>query len=84
MEWVQKLRAITAAVIGGVSLSGGRGGFGGAITGTILLGLIFNIIDLTRLDPYWQYVVIGAIVLIAIILDKFYLGCQYRAIFILV
>jgi ribose/xylose/arabinose/galactoside ABC-type transport system permease subunit len=65
-----ELRAITAAVIGGVSLFGGRGSFVGSFLGAVLIGLIFNIIDLLALDPYWQFVVIGLMVLIAVLSDK--------------
>ena len=65
-----ELRAITAAVIGGVSLFGGKGSFVGTFLGAILIGLIFNIINLLGLDPYWQSIIIGLIVLIAVLSDK--------------
>jgi ribose transport system permease protein len=65
-----ELRAITAAVIGGVSLFGGRGSFLGAFLGAVLIGLIFNIIDLLALDPYWQFVILGLMVLIAVLTDR--------------
>jgi ribose/xylose/arabinose/galactoside ABC-type transport system permease subunit len=73
-----ELRAITAAVIGGVSLFGGRGSFIGSFLGAILIGLIFNIIDLLALDPYWQYVVIGLMVLIAVLSDKLVYNISMR------
>lgn len=65
-----ELRAITAGVIGGVSLFGGRGSFLGAFLGAVLIGLIFNMIDLLALDPYWQFVVMGMMVLIAVLTDN--------------
>jgi ribose/xylose/arabinose/galactoside ABC-type transport system permease subunit len=73
-----ELRAITASVIGGVSLYGGRGSFLSAFLGTILIGLIFNIIELLGFGPYWQYLFIGIVVLVAILADKVLLNVSIR------
>jgi ribose transport system permease protein len=64
-----ELDAITAVVIGGASLFGGRGTIGGAIVGALVLTSIRNGLDLRSVSPYWQTVVQGAIVVIALELD---------------
>jgi simple sugar transport system permease protein len=55
-----------AAVIGGVSLDGGRGRMAGALTGVILLALVTNILTLSQISSTWIDAVDGAIILIAL------------------
>jgi simple sugar transport system permease protein len=55
-----------AAVIGGVSLDGGRGRMAGALTGVILLALVTNILTLSNISSTWIDAVDGAIILIAL------------------
>jgi simple sugar transport system permease protein len=59
-----------AAVIGGVSLDGGRGRMLGALTGVILLALVVNILVLTNIPSYWISAVDGVIILIALALAR--------------
>jgi simple sugar transport system permease protein len=59
-----------AAVIGGVSLKGGRGSMIGAASGVILLGLVQNIIDLAQVSNYWQLAISGAVILFALVLAR--------------
>jgi ribose transport system permease protein len=61
--------AIAAAVIGGVSFTGGRGTVGGAVLGAIFIGIMINGLNVWGLNSYWQYFVKGSVVLIAILLD---------------
>ncbi len=67
-SWV--LAPIAAAVIGGVPTTGGLGNPFGAILGAAIIGIIENIIVLVGISPYWQSVVSGAIVVIAIAFDS--------------
>ncbi|HTP08171.1 MAG TPA: ABC transporter permease [Anaerolineae bacterium] len=60
------LQAITAVVIGGTILSGGRGGIAGAIIGAIILGLIRNIISFANVESWWQTFVNAAIIVLAL------------------
>ena len=55
-----------AAVIGGISLDGGRGRMVGALTGVILLSLVTNILTLSNISSTWIDAVDGAIILIAL------------------
>jgi ribose/xylose/arabinose/galactoside ABC-type transport system permease subunit len=64
------LEAIAAAVIGGVSLSGGRGTIPGVFLGVILLGLIRNSLNLLRVPSFYQYVMLGAVIIIAVALSN--------------
>jgi ribose transport system permease protein len=64
-----ELDAITAAVIGGASLFGGRGAVGGALTGAVILTVIRNSLDLQSVNPYWQTITVGLIVVVALELD---------------
>jgi simple sugar transport system permease protein len=59
-----------AAVIGGVSLRGGRGNMVGAASGVILLGLVQNILDLANVSNYWIETIDGAVILFALVLAR--------------
>jgi simple sugar transport system permease protein len=59
-----------AAVIGGVSLQGGRGNMVGAASGVILLGLVQNILDLENAPNYWIDAIDGGVILFALLLAR--------------
>ena len=59
-----------AAVIGGVSLRGGRGSMIGAASGVILLGIVQDILDLANVSNYWIEAIDGAVVLFALFLAR--------------
>ncbi len=65
-----ELRAISAAVIGGVSISGGRGSVIGVCLGALLLALIYNALVLWEISPYRYSLVTGSLLLVAILLDR--------------
>jgi len=65
-----ELDVIAAAVIGGVSLSGGRGNITGVILGSILMGILRNGLVLLNVSAYWQQVAIGLVIILAVILDR--------------
>lgn len=71
-----ELRAISGAVIGGVSLSGGEGTVLGAVLGVMLINIINNALVLLNVSVYWQDFVGGFILLLAVTID--YLGTQRR------
>jgi len=62
-----ELEAIAAAVIGGVSLSGGKGSIIGAFFGVLLLGVISNGLNIIGVNPYLQELILGAIIVIAVV-----------------
>lgn len=65
-----ELDAIAAVVIGGTSLRGGSGRIWGTVVGTLLLGLINNMLVAVGVSPYWQGVVKGAVILFAVLLQR--------------
>lgn len=69
-----ELEAITAVVIGGTSLMGGRGSVLGSIIGALVLGVLANGLVLLRVDVYWVPIVQGAILLVAILANAKLLG----------
>ncbi len=64
------LEAIAAVVIGGVVLSGGRGTIPGVFLGVILLGLIRNSLNILRVPSFYQYVMLGVVIIIAVTLSN--------------
>ena len=59
-----------AAVIGGISLNGGKGRLLGALTGVLLLGILQNVLTLAEIPAFWIDAVYGAIILIALIITR--------------
>jgi ribose transport system permease protein len=66
-----ELQAITAAVIGGASLGGGKGSISGTVLGVVLLTAIGNALNLYNVSPFWQTGVTGAILLLAVGFSSF-------------
>jgi ribose transport system permease protein len=65
-----ELDAIAAVVIGGTSLSGGRGTILGTVLGAVIIGVLNNGLVLLDVSPFWQQVVKGLVILTAVIVDK--------------
>ena len=63
--------SVTAAVLGGTAMTGGEGGIGGAIFGGLLMSVITYSISIMGIDSYWNEVVTGVVVLIAVYVDAF-------------
>jgi ribose/xylose/arabinose/galactoside ABC-type transport system permease subunit len=66
--------AFAAAVIGGISLDGGRGRILGALTGVLLLAVLSNILTLNEVASFWIDACYGAIIVIALIITRFTAG----------
>ncbi len=64
-----ELRVITATIIGGASLNGGEGSVFGAFLGALLMGVLANALNLLGVDVYWQNLITGLILIIAVIVD---------------
>jgi ribose transport system permease protein len=65
-----ELDAIAAVVIGGTSLSGGKGTILGTVLGAIIIGVLNNGLVLLDVSPFWQQVIKGMVILLAVIIDK--------------
>ncbi len=65
-----ELDAIAAVVIGGTSLSGGEGSIGGTIIGALIIGILNNGLNLMNVNPFYQSIIKGSVILIAVLFDK--------------
>ncbi|MFN2198212.1 MAG: ABC transporter permease [Anaerolineales bacterium] len=65
-----ELQTVAAAIVGGVSISGGVGTVPGVLLGALLLGIIQNALTLIRISPFWQLAVQGLLILVAVITDN--------------
>jgi ribose transport system permease protein len=65
-----ELRTITAAILGGASLFGGVGTIPGAFLGVLFMSLILNTLIIARVPVFWQNIVVGVVLLIAIGVDQ--------------
>jgi ribose transport system permease protein len=64
-----ELRVITAVILGGASLTGGKGSVPGALLGVAFMALVTNVLILARVSSYWQGIVVGVILIVAVALD---------------
>jgi inositol transport system permease protein len=66
-----ELRVIASVVIGGTSLFGGLGGVLGTVVGTVLIGVLLNGLVIMNVSPYYQQIIIGVIIVLAVAFDTF-------------
>lgn len=71
MGLMYELDAIAAAVIGGASLAGGVGRITGTVIGTLILGVVSSGFTFLRIDAYYQEIVKGAIIVVAVVADQY-------------
>ncbi|MGK5047576.1 L-arabinose ABC transporter permease AraH [Janthinobacterium sp. GB4P2] len=65
-----ELSVISACVLGGVSLIGGRATITGVVVGVLIMGTVENVMSLLNVDSFYQYVVRGTILLLAVLMDQ--------------
>lgn len=73
-----ELQTVAAAVVGGVSISGGVGTVPGVLLGALLLGIIENSLILIHISPFWQLAAQGMLILIAVVIDNLILRGMQR------
>ncbi len=66
-----EMDAIAAVVVGGTSMAGGSGKLGGTLIGGLIIGILNNGLNLMNVNSFWQYVVKGAVILLAVYIDFF-------------
>lgn len=65
-----EMNVITAVVLGGISIAGGEGKLGGVVAGVLIIGILTNGMILLGIDSYWQMVVQGLVLLLAVGVDQ--------------
>jgi ribose transport system permease protein len=65
-----ELDAITAVVLGGTSLAGGRGWIFGTLVGALIIGVLNNGLNLLGVSAFYQQVIKGSVILLAVLLDR--------------
>jgi erythritol transport system permease protein len=73
-----ELNAIAAVVIGGAALSGGRGTVRGTIIGAFVIGFLANGLVIVGVSPFWQKVITGAVIILAVAVDQIQQIAQRR------
>lgn len=66
-----EMDAIAAVVVGGTSMSGGSGKIGGTVIGALIIGILNNGLNLLNVNSFWQDVVKGIVILLAVLIDYF-------------
>jgi len=66
-----ELKVITAVVLGGASLSGGQGRIVGAFLGVLFMALVQNAMIVLGINPFWQLIAVGLVLLVSVGLDQF-------------
>ncbi|MER8883184.1 ABC transporter permease [Mesorhizobium sp. M0816] len=65
-----ELNAIAAAVLGGTSMSGGRGTIGGTIVGAFVIGILSDGLVMMGVSSFWQMVIKGFVIIVAVVVDQ--------------
>lgn len=65
-----ELNAIAAAVLGGTSMSGGRGRIGGTIVGAFVIGILSDGLIMMGVSSFWQTVIKGVVIIAAVVIDQ--------------
>ena len=65
-----ELEVIAAVIIGGTSLSGGEGRILGTVIGAVIVGVLSNGLNLSGVEPFWQYVAQGMVLIAAVVVDR--------------
>jgi len=73
-----ELNAIAAAVLGGTSMSGGRGRIGGTIVGAFVIGILSDGLVMMGVSSFWQTVIKGLVIIAAVVVDQFQQRLQQR------
>ncbi|GLQ77503.1 sugar ABC transporter permease [Mesorhizobium huakuii] len=73
-----ELNAIAAAVLGGTSMSGGRGTIGGTIVGAFVIGILSDGLVMMGVSSFWQMVIKGLVIIVAVVVDQAQRRLQQR------
>lgn len=64
------LDTVAAVVIGGASLFGGAGTVIGTLIGALIISVLANGLVIMRVNPFWQFIAVGVVIIIAVLIDQ--------------
>ena len=64
------LSSIAAVIIGGVSMFGGEGSVSGTLIGALIIAVMTTGLVMLNVQPFWQYIVVGVVVILAVLIDQ--------------
>ena len=67
----KEIEVIAAVVVGGTAMSGGKGNAWGAIIGVLILGIISNALNIIGVNPYYQYIISGLLIIFAVMINYY-------------
>lgn len=67
----KEIDVIAAVVVGGTALAGGKGNIWGTVIGVVLLGCISNALNILGVNPYWQYIMKGALIVMSVLIGYY-------------
>jgi ribose/xylose/arabinose/galactoside ABC-type transport system permease subunit len=67
----KEIEVIAAVVVGGTAMSGGKGNVWGAMIGVVLLGIISNALNIIGVDPYYQFIISGLLIIFAVLIGYY-------------
>ncbi len=67
----KEIDVIAAVVVGGVALSGGKGNIWGTVIGVLLMGIISNALNILGVNPYWQYIMKGVLIVVSVLIGYY-------------
>ena len=67
----KEIEVIAAVVVGGTALSGGKGNIWGAVIGVFMLGIISNALNIIGVDPYYQFIISGLLIIFAVLIGYY-------------
>ena len=65
-----EMNVLTAAVLGGVSINGGKGSIAGAMVGAVIIGVLNNGMSICGANDYWQKVITGIVLFVVVVFDS--------------
>lgn len=74
-----EMNAIAAVVLGGTSLAGGRGTITGTLVGAFVIGILADGLVMMGISEFWQMVIKGIVIIVAVIIDQMQSKLQYKA-----
>lgn len=67
----KEIEVIAAVVVGGTAMSGGKGHIWGAVIGVLILGIISNALNIIGVDPYYQFIISGLLIIFAVLIGYY-------------